>query len=331
MDDSRRSTAPPKEPSGRVCTVCSDRANGYNFGVLTCESCKAFFRRNAAKYNDIKCPFSNSCQITSASRKFCQACRLNKCFTVGMKSDWLNDAKSKNTGKFKRKKPDVQMKVEVQEEEDEGENDKEENNDEGDEKISVSKALYDKLVHKATQRDHCICTCQCGFYPVTQRLTAFETIENVPTHDHSLTSSATHSPASNICSTPSTFDSSNYSTLHLNPSSNSNPNSNSNSIHQPQSSLSPSNYKMQFPMGADCSQAQMLSPFELGSQMMNQMGKMESRPGGPPSILSFFPPMPERPWTPVAENIPTIEAFPEVANSPPVDLMVKIHQSKICI
>jgi hypothetical protein len=29
------------------CVVCSAQANGYNFDAITCESCKAFFRRNA--------------------------------------------------------------------------------------------------------------------------------------------------------------------------------------------------------------------------------------------------------------------------------------------
>ena len=33
----------------RVCTVCGDKALGYNFNAMTCESCKAFFRRNALK------------------------------------------------------------------------------------------------------------------------------------------------------------------------------------------------------------------------------------------------------------------------------------------
>jgi len=31
------------------CFVCGDKSIGYNFGVLTCMACKAFFRRNAVK------------------------------------------------------------------------------------------------------------------------------------------------------------------------------------------------------------------------------------------------------------------------------------------
>jgi hypothetical protein len=30
-----------------ICVVCGANANGYNFDAITCESCKAFFRRNA--------------------------------------------------------------------------------------------------------------------------------------------------------------------------------------------------------------------------------------------------------------------------------------------
>ena len=33
----------------KVCRVCGDKALGYNFNAMTCESCKAFFRRNALK------------------------------------------------------------------------------------------------------------------------------------------------------------------------------------------------------------------------------------------------------------------------------------------
>lgn len=30
-----------------ICTVCGERARGYNFGAVTCMSCKMFFHRNA--------------------------------------------------------------------------------------------------------------------------------------------------------------------------------------------------------------------------------------------------------------------------------------------
>lgn len=69
--------------------VCGDKANGYNFGAITCESCKAFFRRNAQKNKDMKCNFENACKIDHFTRKFCTACRLNKCFSVDMKKEWI--------------------------------------------------------------------------------------------------------------------------------------------------------------------------------------------------------------------------------------------------
>ncbi|MPC42452.1 Nuclear hormone receptor HR96 [Portunus trituberculatus] len=38
-----------KQNEAKKCGVCGDRALGYNFNAITCESCKAFFRRNALK------------------------------------------------------------------------------------------------------------------------------------------------------------------------------------------------------------------------------------------------------------------------------------------
>ncbi|CAD1857027.1 Nuclear hormone receptor family member daf-12 [Caenorhabditis elegans] len=73
----------------KTCRVCGDHATGYNFNVITCESCKAFFRRNALRPKEFKCPYSEDCEINSVSRRFCQKCRLRKCFTVGMKKEWI--------------------------------------------------------------------------------------------------------------------------------------------------------------------------------------------------------------------------------------------------
>jgi hypothetical protein len=32
-----------------TCVICGAPAHGYNFDIISCESCKAFFRRNAFK------------------------------------------------------------------------------------------------------------------------------------------------------------------------------------------------------------------------------------------------------------------------------------------
>ena len=32
-----------------TCAICGSPANGYNFDVISCESCKSFFRRNALR------------------------------------------------------------------------------------------------------------------------------------------------------------------------------------------------------------------------------------------------------------------------------------------
>lgn len=78
-----------KRTANKVCRVCGDKAFSYNFNVITCESCKAFFRRNANKEKEIRCPFNEQCEINMVSRRFCQRCRLTKCFTVGMKKEWI--------------------------------------------------------------------------------------------------------------------------------------------------------------------------------------------------------------------------------------------------
>ncbi|XP_069371237.1 LOW QUALITY PROTEIN: estrogen receptor [Paralichthys olivaceus] len=73
----------------RFCAVCSDYASGYHYGVWSCEGCKAFFKRSiqgrkSRGHNDYMCPATNQCTIDRNRRKSCQACRLRKCYEVGM-------------------------------------------------------------------------------------------------------------------------------------------------------------------------------------------------------------------------------------------------------
>ncbi|KAK7500699.1 hypothetical protein BaRGS_00007943 [Batillaria attramentaria] len=74
----------------KVCGVCGDKALGYNFNAITCESCKAFFRRNALKPKP-DCLFQGNCVVDVRTRRFCPSCRINKCFTIGMKADMILD------------------------------------------------------------------------------------------------------------------------------------------------------------------------------------------------------------------------------------------------
>jgi len=88
-------------PSSKVCGVCGDKALGCNFNAVTCESCKAFFRRNALKGKNFICPFNNCCKIDAVTRRFCQKCRMKKCFDIGMKKEFIMSEEERTV---KRKK-----------------------------------------------------------------------------------------------------------------------------------------------------------------------------------------------------------------------------------
>ncbi|XP_028252473.1 estrogen receptor 2a isoform X2 [Parambassis ranga] len=66
------------------CAVCHDCASGYHYGVWSCEGCKAFFKRSLQGHSDYICPATNQCTIDKNRRKSCQACRLRRCYEVGM-------------------------------------------------------------------------------------------------------------------------------------------------------------------------------------------------------------------------------------------------------
>ena len=78
---------PTPQSTGELCRVCEDHASGYHYNCLSCESCKKFFQRSVTKCSKFACIYGKKCEIDMYMRKKCQACRLKKCFAVGMRQE----------------------------------------------------------------------------------------------------------------------------------------------------------------------------------------------------------------------------------------------------
>ncbi|XP_065561756.1 nuclear hormone receptor FTZ-F1-like [Artemia franciscana] len=74
-----------KEGIEELCPVCGDKVSGYHYGLLTCESCKGFFKRTVQNKKVYTCVADRSCHIDKSQRKRCPFCRFQKCLEVGMK------------------------------------------------------------------------------------------------------------------------------------------------------------------------------------------------------------------------------------------------------
>ncbi|XP_048756337.2 nuclear receptor subfamily 5 group A member 2-like isoform X3 [Ostrea edulis] len=68
-----------------LCPVCGDKVSGYHYGLLTCESCKGFFKRTVQNKKVYSCVDNRNCHIDKSQRKRCPYCRFQKCLSVGMK------------------------------------------------------------------------------------------------------------------------------------------------------------------------------------------------------------------------------------------------------
>ena len=87
------------ESTGKVCRVCGDVARSYHFGGLSCDSCKAFFRRSVQNnaYINFQCFHTGNCVVTASNRKSCQHCRMKRCFEIGMEKSWVMTEEERKT------------------------------------------------------------------------------------------------------------------------------------------------------------------------------------------------------------------------------------------
>ncbi|XP_076835494.1 glucocorticoid receptor-like isoform X2 [Brachyhypopomus gauderio] len=98
------SASGPARPAPKICLVCSDEASGCHYGVLTCGSCKVFFKRAVEGQHNYLCAGRNDCIIDKIRRKNCPACRFRKCLQAGMN---LEARKNKKLIRLKGQQPAV--------------------------------------------------------------------------------------------------------------------------------------------------------------------------------------------------------------------------------
>uniref|UniRef100_A0A6I8NCG7 Steroidogenic factor 1 n=1 Tax=Ornithorhynchus anatinus TaxID=9258 RepID=A0A6I8NCG7_ORNAN len=103
------------EDLDELCPVCGDKVSGYHYGLLTCESCKGFFKRTVQNSKHYTCTENQSCQIDKTQRKRCPFCRFQKCLAVGMRleavrADRMRGGRNKFGPMYKRDRALKQQK-----------------------------------------------------------------------------------------------------------------------------------------------------------------------------------------------------------------------------
>ncbi|XP_051960057.1 steroidogenic factor 1b [Xyrauchen texanus] len=98
-----------------MCPVCGDKVSGYHYGLLTCESCKGFFKRTVQNNKRYTCAESQDCKIDKTQRKRCPFCRFQKCLNVGMRleavrADRMRGGRNKFGPMYKRDRALKQQK-----------------------------------------------------------------------------------------------------------------------------------------------------------------------------------------------------------------------------
>uniref|UniRef100_A0A0N4Z105 Nuclear receptor n=1 Tax=Parastrongyloides trichosuri TaxID=131310 RepID=A0A0N4Z105_PARTI len=78
-----------------LCLICSYKATGIHYGVMSCNGCKTFFRRSIVKQKIYSCLGLRNCDITKRDRYDCKSCRFDKCIKVGMNREAIQSNRDK--------------------------------------------------------------------------------------------------------------------------------------------------------------------------------------------------------------------------------------------
>nr|AAO39173.1 nuclear receptor NHR-32 [Caenorhabditis elegans] len=95
------------------CVVCGDAADGFHYGVRSCRGCNAFFRRAVTFNMSFTCRRGGRCPVDKNARCACRACRLAKCYAVGMDKKAVQPKREVHTsnGSFDQNDPDYDLRL----------------------------------------------------------------------------------------------------------------------------------------------------------------------------------------------------------------------------
>ncbi|XP_041090328.1 nuclear receptor subfamily 5 group A member 2-like isoform X5 [Polyodon spathula] len=98
-----------------MCPVCGDKVSGYHYGLLTCESCKGFFKRTVQNNRRYTCTENQDCKIDKTQRKRCPLFSTGKTANGGkrltaVRADRMRGGRNKFGPMYKRDRALKQQK-----------------------------------------------------------------------------------------------------------------------------------------------------------------------------------------------------------------------------
>lgn len=84
--------------------MCSDHSSGKHYGIFACDGCAGFFKRSIRRSRNYVCKAKTEgqCVVDKTHRNQCRACRLKKCFKVGMNKDAVQHERGPRNSTLRR-------------------------------------------------------------------------------------------------------------------------------------------------------------------------------------------------------------------------------------